>query len=69
MDKFEKYLNEQFKGVERDREYSSLVAKVSNKIDYTGEGAAQFIYDLLEDINFHSEAKETYNFLMKRLRK
>lgn len=69
MDKFKKFLNEQGDIENKDREYHELVAKVSNKIGYTGEGAAEFIYDLLEDINFRSEAKATYNFLMKKIRK
>lgn len=69
MNKFSKYLTEQEKNeyVEKDRQYKKLVANVSNKIDYSGEGAAEFIYDLLTDINFHSEAKDTYNFLMNKI--
>lgn len=71
MDKFMKYLGEQEEDeyVEKDREYRKLVSQVSNKIGYTGEGAAEFIFDLLTDINFKSEARDTYNFLMSKIEK
>jgi len=66
MDKFKKYLNED-DIVNPDRKTMDLVHKVANHIEWRGDKAAEFIYLLLEDINFHSEASEIYNMLMRRM--
>lgn len=72
MDKFRKYLNEQDEegGVNRenpDRKTMKLVQKVSQHIDFRGDYAAHFIFLLLEDINFHTEAKYIFDYMMKNM--
>lgn len=59
---YEKYLKEGIRNP--DNKTMSLVSEVARQIDYRGDKAAEFIYLLLEDINFHSEASEIYNMLM-----
>ena len=62
-DKFEKYLHEGIRNP--SKKTMELVREVSRHIDYRGDKAGEFIYLLLEDINFHSEAEEIYDILVR----
>lgn len=64
----DKYLNEGNGPVTKDNSYYELVSKVASKTSWTAEGAAEFIYDLLDDINFRKEGIKVYNFLMKLIK-
>lgn len=64
--KLDKYLNEGSMMNNPDRKTMDLIYEVSDHIDFRGDKAADFIYLLLENINFHSEAKEVYNLLRSR---
>lgn len=63
-DKINKYLNEKNVFI-KNREWHNTVQKAASLCDWSSTGIAEFVYDLMTECNFHSEAKDISNRISK----
>lgn len=61
FEKINNYLNEKYSG----KVWDDLVYKVSKECNWSSGGISNFVYDLMVNCNFHSEAKDILNMIRR----